>query len=481
MFFELGETSASNNFSTMELAKWAGYRYGIYTREAVVEIVTSVTKKAESLVEILAQETVAETKMGNSVDKASINTLFSRGVFQQYQGLNLVDRVYSSDFKSLRIPRPAGVVFGFVSVGNPVASIFMNVISSLISRNAIVIVIPPSVAAVCNHAIEELSEAASEARAPIGVISALYGDEGLGQVFEPQFEPRNFIRGIHQLNGASLDLEVCSIPRSYSIVPVVVDSCVDPKIASATIIASKALDNSLMPTCETVMIILDEIADILLSEMQRDGAYLLNESQCNLVREQVFGSESLDGLFRGRDAVTIANQLGIVVPPLTRVLLAPIGTAFSDEVLLYDVDVPILSFVRVGDFQTAISTARLLCVNSQESSFASLHSNNPSHIDEFAAEVPATRIAINVGSSLGNAGILPHELNDQFGDGVELDPFSLLGSFGPQSLVAWSESFLGLSPLGLQENLSLLKKDTAIYDRVPKYPLEQTIVPTPRT
>ncbi len=106
-------------------------------------------------------------------------------------------------------------------------------------------------------------------------------------------------------------------------VPVFVEASADINAAAKRIVDSKAFDNSVLCTNESVLIAEDAIAGKLNGALTRAGAHILDEDGARRLRAYMFADGHLNTDVVGRDAAWIAGQAGLRVTPKTRVLIAP--------------------------------------------------------------------------------------------------------------------------------------------------------------
>src|SRR3546814_19693178 len=67
-------------------------------------------------------------------------------------------------------------------------------------------------------------------------------------------------------------------------VPVLVDATADLRLAAKRLVDSKAFDNAVLCTNESVLIVEDSIADKFTRELERVGAFILDEDAAELLR-----------------------------------------------------------------------------------------------------------------------------------------------------------------------------------------------------
>ncbi len=75
-----------------------------------------------------------------------------------------------------------------------------------------------------------------------------------------------------------------------------------------------------------------------------------------------------------------------------------------EEKLVREKLCPVLAFARVQTMDQAISSARSMMRKSGKGHSAAIHSKDEARIMAFAAAVPALRVAVNAGCSLGASG-----------------------------------------------------------------------------
>jgi acetaldehyde dehydrogenase / alcohol dehydrogenase len=187
-------------------------------------------------------------------------------------------------------------------------------------------------------------------------------------------------------------------------VPVLVDATADLAGAAKKLVDSKAFDNSVLCTNESVLIVEEAVADRFLKEMGRHGAHLLDPDERDRVRDAVFPDGRFDTSMVGKDAATIADRAGVRIPPRTRVLLAPFDLAVSEEPLAHEKLCPVLGVTRVPTARRGIRTAEALLRIGGAGHSAVIHSNDPRIVMEYAAAVQVLRVTVNAGGSTGSAG-----------------------------------------------------------------------------
>jgi acetaldehyde dehydrogenase / alcohol dehydrogenase len=394
----------------LERAQWAARAFATYDQATVLRIAEAVASTAEANARHYAEWAVRETGFGVVEHKVVKNLLCSRGILDSYRDHDYVTPRINVDAKLVEVPRPAGVILALTPSTNPVSTVYFKVLLALLTRNAIVVSPHPLAQECCTDAARVLGAAAVSAGAPDGVvqvveapsiplIEALMTDErtdvilatgGVG-VVRAAYSSGNPAIGVGPGN-----------------VPVLVDATADLKRAAEKLVTSKAFDNSVLCTNESVLIVEEAVADRLLREMGRQGAHLLGDDERDRVRDTLFPDGRFDTSVVGKDATVIAARAGVRVPSRTRILLAPFDLAVDEEPLAHEKLCPVLGVIRVPSARRGIRTAVALLRIGGAGHSAAIHSNDPSIVMDFAAAVRVLRVVVNEGSSTGSAGFGTH-------------------------------------------------------------------------
>src|ERR1019366_7769982 len=99
----------------------------------------------------------------------------------------------------------------------------------------------------------------------------------------------------------------------------------------------------------------------------------------------------------------VAREAGFNAPN-AKILVTPVDLVQPDERLVREKLCPVLAFARVQNIDQALSAARSRMRSSGKGHSAAIHSTCEANIMAFAAAVPALRLAVNAGCSLGASG-----------------------------------------------------------------------------
>ncbi|RZT25078.1 acyl-CoA reductase-like NAD-dependent aldehyde dehydrogenase [Mycobacterium sp. BK558] len=444
----------------LERARFAAAAYGEYDQAAVARIVDAVAEAGHRNAERFAAAAVAETQMGVVEDKVVKNRACSRGIVDFYRGQDYVTPRIDTARKIVEIPRPAGVVLALCPTTNPVATVYFKVLLALMTRNAVVVAPHPRARRCSADAARVLADAAVAAGAPDGIVSVIE-DPSLPLIEAMMSDERTDVivaTGGTAVVRAAYSSGNPALGVGPGNVPVFVDASADVDAAARRIVASKAFDNSVLCTNESVLIAEDAIAAKLTSALTRHGAHLLDADATQRLREFMFPEGQLNTDVVGRDAAWIAERIGVRVTPKTRVLIAPFTDVVGEEVLTHEKLSPVLGMTTVADAPRGIRAARAVVRIAGAGHSAAIHSEDASVITEFAATVPVLRVSVNVGNSTGSSG-LETNLAPSMTIGTGFVGRSSIGeNLQPENLMNWTRiaynadagvtmpNFAGLSP-----------------------------------
>jgi len=390
----------------LERARWASRAFATYDRDSVLRIADAVTRVAEDKAQHYAEWAVRETGFGVVEDKVVKNRLCSRGILDAYRDHDYVSPRIDAGRKLVEVPRPAGVILALTPSTNPVSTLYFKVLLALLTRNAVVISPHPFTKECCADAARVLGEAAVAAGAPDGVIQV---------VEEPSIPLIDALMTDERTDVILATGGVAVVRAAYSSgnpaigvgpgnVPVLVDATADLQRAAQKLVTSKAFDNSVLCTNESVLIVEDAVADRFLREMARHGAHVLDPEDRDKVRDTLFPQGKFDTSLVGKDATSIAAKAGVRVPSRTRILVAPFDLAVDEEPLAHEKLCPVLGVTRVPTAQRGIRTATAVLRIGGAGHSAVIHSNDPRTVMDYAAAVNVLRVAVNEGGSTGSAG-----------------------------------------------------------------------------
>lgn len=394
----------------VERAEWAARAFATYDIDAVRRIAKAAAEAGEAHAKEFAVAAVAETGFGVAEHKALKNVACSIGIWNAYGTQDFVSPLVLADERIVEIPRPAGVVLALTPSTNPVATTYFKIMLALLTRNAIIVSPHPYAKHVCGDAARVMRDAAVAAGAPDGciqvvdepsipLINALMTDERVDVIVATGGTP--MVRAAYRSGNPAIGVGPGNVP-------VLVDATADVAAAAKRLVGSKSFDNSILCTNESVVIVEEAIEGPFLAAMRREGAHVLDEAETVQVRNVLFENGHFNVAWVGRAARDIADAAGVKVPSSTRILLAPFPLVVPEEMLAHEKLCPVLGMVTVPSAERGIDAARAVLRITGAGHSAAIHSEDAHTIMAFAAAVRVLRVSVNVGNSLGSAGIETH-------------------------------------------------------------------------
>lgn len=389
----------------LDRARWAAGRLARMDRAKVMAMVDAVAAAGHAKARHYAEWAVRETGFGVVEHKVMKNEACSKGLVELYRGEDFVGPRIDATKKIVELPRPAGVVFALIPVTNPIATVYFKTLLALMTRNAIVLSPHPGAKAVCADAARTLAAAAAAAGAPDGVIQVL--EEPSIPVIEKLMSDERVDLIVATGGPSVVKAAYRSGNPAYGVgpgnAPVLVDDTADLKKAARRIVDSKSFDNSILCTNESTVLAFTSIADQLLAHLKSAGAHVCSPEETRRVRELLFREEGFNVDIIGKDAPIIARDAGFDAGK-AKILVTPVTMVQPEETLVREKLCPVLAFARVDGIDQAIGAARSMMRKAGRGHSAAIHSTNEVNIMAFASAVPALRIAVNAGCSLGAAG-----------------------------------------------------------------------------
>ena len=370
-------------------------------RAKYVQVIRDVALKKENL-EYMSRATVEEAGMGGYEYKITKNILAAT----KTPGVEdlTTEALSGDDGLTLVEYSPFGVIGAITPTTNPTETVICNSIGMLAAGNAVVFSPHPRAKNVTIFLIKALNRALAEAGAPANLIVT---------VAEPSIDNTNAmmknpkVRMLVATGGPSIVRTVLSsgkkaIGAGAGNPPVVVDETANIEKAAKDIVDGCSFDNNLPCIAEKEIIAVDSIADYLIFNMKKHGAYEVKdkaviEKLVELVTKEGKGPKTE---FVGKSAQYILDKVGITVGPEIKVILMEADEfhPFVQEELM----MPILPLVRVKDVDTAIDMA--VRVEHGFRHTAIMHSRNVDKLTKMAKLIQTT-IFVKNGPSYAGIGV----------------------------------------------------------------------------
>lgn len=308
---------------------------------------------------------------------------------------------------------PFGVIGALTPSTNPPETVIANSIMMLAAGNSVVFSTHPGAFKSSCRAVELVVEAIEAAGGPRNLVVSL-NNPTMDRTNEMMNHPK--VTMLCATGGPGVVKAILScgkkgIGAGAGNPPVFVDSCADIPKAARDIVAGAGYENNTPCIAEKEIIVVDSVADELISNMVNAGAYLVKDQQTidKLTQLCMPKEDSPNKAMIGRSPAYILSQIGVTIPEDSRIA---IFEAPADHPLVMSEQLmPIIPVVRVRDSAEGID---LSCEAENGRRHTALcHSKNMDVVTELARRIQTTIFVVNGScfNGLGfNGGIGPNAL-----------------------------------------------------------------------
>ncbi len=376
------------------------------TVEQREKIITEIRRLTREEAPIMAELGVAETGMGRVEHKRLKHIL----VADKTPGTEDIQSEAKTGDHGLTLtePAPFGVVGAITPSTNPSETVICNSIGMIAAGNGVVFNPHPNAIATSNYAVDLVNRASKAAGGPdILVCSMVKPTMESASIMQSHPKIRLLVcTGGPGVVRAVLSSGKKAIGAGAGNPPVIVDDTADIRKATKDIIDGCTFDNNLPCIAEKEVFAFRSIADELIAQMQKNGAYLITREQADQLAPIVL-KESTNKAGKkvksvahdcvGRDAAVLLAKIGVRVGDDIRCIICE--TPFEHDFVQHELMMPILPIVRVDDIEQAID----LAVKAEHGNrhTAHMHSKNVDRLSAFAKAVETTIFVKNAPSYAG--------------------------------------------------------------------------------
>jgi len=389
------------------------------------DIIANIRKVSRDNIVMLSKMASEETGMGRWEDKVVKNEL----AIKKTPGVeDIVPETFSDDHGLTLVEHaPYGAIGSISPSTNPTASIISNCIGMIAAGNSVVFNTHPSAKKVSALLISILNKGIVDAGGPKNLITTVETPT-IESAQEMMSHPKVSILVVTGGPGvvkAAMKMEKKTIAAGPGNPPCVVDETADIVKAGKDIVAGAGFDNNVICICEKETIVVDAVADALISEMQKNGAYLLTADQVRKITELVIADAGRPGhegaankTYVGQNAAKIAKAIGLDVPDSTRLLLCEVDA--NHPLVWTEQLMPVMPLVRVPNVDDAIDLA-VRCEHGFRHT-AIMHSLNIAKLSKMAKAMNCSIFIKNgpsyAGLGEGGAGFASFTIASPTGEGV---------------------------------------------------------------
>ena len=379
-----------------------------WPQEKVDEMVAAVGwewQKVETA-KALARLAVDESGIGVYEDKVSKIQSKTRGTLWDMHGEKTCGLVKKDREKGLKIfAKPMGVIADVVPCTNPESTICCIGLSTLKTRNAMIVSPHPRTQRSSYLTVEHGRKALEKIGAPVDLLQCIKETSR-----EKTVELMSECDFAVATGGAALVRVVyeagkpCHTVGAGNVVSIV-DDTVDLQATAKKIVRSKIANNSASCSSENAVAIFECVYDGMIKALEAEGGYLCSTDERERLRKYMWP----DGKRLNRDIVAkpvryISEHAEIEAPEVIRFLMV-LGEKpgpedrFSGEKLS-----PVLTVWKWTDFSEMVGRIAKMLKFSGEGHSVSIHSLNGQRQEELALKTNVGRVNCNMPHAMANSG-----------------------------------------------------------------------------
>ena len=317
---------------------------------------------------------------------------------------DVMPQIYSGDTGlSIIEHRSFGIAACITPSTAPAATVVHNAICMIAAGNTAVISAHPGAKKTTIRTTELVNEAIMESSGIPNIITVV-AEATIENAQKLMNHPRislNVATGGPAVVKAALSCGKKAIGAGAGNPPCLVDETADIAKAAQDIVNGNSNENGINCLGEKSVLAMEGIADALIQEMCKKGAYLLKGSQVDdLMKLIILPDGSHNIKYVGKNANIILREIGVNVDDSYRSII--FEAPADHKVVMEEVLMPVLPIVRIKSFEAGVDLAIKIEGGCRHT--AVIHSKNIDHMSRYA-KMLATTILVKNGSSYNGAGI----------------------------------------------------------------------------
>jgi len=366
------------------------------------KLIDAMRRAAMENVQYLSELANKETGYGRVADKILKNKL----AIEKTPGIeDLTADAMSGDFGLTLVERaPFGVIGAITPSTNPTSSVINNAISMIAGGNAVVFNPHPAAKKASTETMRILNEAIAAAGGPKTLICTVKEPslESGKIIMEHRDTPLLAVTGGEAVVKVAMHTGKKVVAAGPGNPPVIVDDTAIIPQAAKDIVDGASFDNNVLCIAEKEVFVYQGVAESLMAEMQKYGAFRIYgddiEKVVRTVLQQKDGGYVINRNFVGRDAAVILKESGVSFTGNPRLVIADVGA--DHPFVITEMLMPVLGIVKIAH---CIENAIKMAIRAENGyrHTAMMHSQNVTHLSMAAKALNTTIFVKNAPSYAG--------------------------------------------------------------------------------
>ncbi len=379
-----------------------------FSQEKLDRIAEAAAKAFSAAAVELAELAVQETGFGNAEDKITKNRFASETVFKRIRSMKCVG-VLKEDVqeKLWEVGVPVGVIAAIVPSTNPTSTVCYKALIALKAGNSIVFSPHPKAVSCTLRAAKIVAEAAEKAGAPKGSVSclSLASMAGCQELMAAPQVKLILATGGPGMVKAAYSSGKPAIGVGAGNGPAYIHHTADVKTALSRILKSKTFDNGTVCASEQSIIVEKGMEEEVKTAAKSMGFYFMNPDEAGRLAKLLFRpTGALNPEIVGKPAVHLAKMAGFPVPPDTKILMAREEQAGPNYPYSMEKLCPVLAFYVMESEDAVLHKVVEVLQHEGAGHTFSMHAEDRTVVERFAAAVPVSRFLVNTPAALGGIG-----------------------------------------------------------------------------
>jgi len=305
----------------------------------------------------------------------------------------------------IKYAKPAGVIASLIPVTSPYVTPVGSAISAIKCKDAVIFSPHPSSRKTTNEAVRLMREALRRQAVPEDVLQC---------VERPSIPLANELMSKADLTIATggpgmVKAAYGSGKPAYGVgagnATMVIDETADIADAARNTRISKTNDHGSGCSADGNLLVDSRIHDTFLEALQREGGYLVNEREKELLRASYWdadGRRTPETI--ARPAKVVADHAGFSLPPDKTFIIVPEGQIGRPHLFSTEKLGTVLAIFKYEGFDDALDKVRQIFETAGKGHSCGIYSFDDDHIHALALVAPVSRIMVRQVQSRANAG-----------------------------------------------------------------------------
>ncbi len=349
---------------------------------------------------------VDESGIGNKDDKIAKIKNKTLGTLWDQRGIKTCGMIDENKALGVRtFAKPIGVIANVVPCTNPESTICCLALSTLKTRNAMMVSPHPRTQATSYETVQHVRKALEKFGAPVDLVQCIKQTSHANTSAMMSACDYAVATG-----GAALVKVVYAAGKPAQTVGAgnvvsIVDKSADPAVAAEKIRISKIANNSASCSSENAVAVHEASYDAMLEELKKQGGYMCSTEERETLRSYMWP----DGKHLNRDivakpATVIAKNAGLSVPDNTKFLMVIGEKVGAEDRFSGEKISPVLTVWKWDDFNEILERLDRILKFSGEGHSVSIHTEDDDQRVKLAISANVGRVVCNFPHAHANSG-----------------------------------------------------------------------------